>query len=126
MTIDYAAMGRRIRRKRQEKGFTQIEFAQRINLSPSYFGHIERGTRTPSLDTLVLIANELMVGVDVLLRDSLKIQVPVERNPLFSQRDLHMLREYLQVQQDALDNWLNEEDDAEEDCESVCSDDFAD
>ncbi len=126
MTIDYAAMGRRIRRKRQEKGFTQIEFAQRINLSPSYFGHIERGTRTPSLDTLVLIANELMVGVDVLLRDSLKIQVPVERNPLFSQRDLHMLREYLQVQQDALDNWLNEEDDAEEDCESVFSDDFAD
>ena len=126
MTIDYAAMGRRIRRKRQEKGFTQIEFAQRINLSPSYFGHIERGTRTPSLDTLVLIANELMVGVDVLLRDSLKIQVPIERNPLFSQRDLHMLREYLQVQQDALDNWLNEEDDAEEDCESVFSDDFAD
>ena len=126
MTIDYAAMGRRIRRKRQEKGFTQIEFAQRINLSPSYFGHIERGTRTPSLDTLVLIANELMVGVDVLLRDSLKIQVPVERNPLFSQRDLHMLREYLQVQQDALDNWLNEEDEVEEDCESVFSDDFAD
>ena len=118
MTIDYAAMGRRIRRKRQEKGFTQIEFAQRINLSPSYFGHIERGTRTPSLDTLVLIANELMVGVDVLLRDSLKIQVPVERNPLFSQRDLHMLREYLKVQQDALDNWLNEEVEAEEDCES--------
>ena len=126
VTIDYAAMGRRIRRKRQEKGFTQIEFAQRINLSPSYFGHIERGTRTPSLDTLVLIANELMVGVDVLLRDSLKIQVPVERNPLFSQRDLHMLREYLKVQQDALDNWLNEEVEAEEDCESVFSDDFAD
>lgn len=110
LIIDYEAMGRRIRRKRQEKGLTQLELAKKINLSPSYYGHIERGTRTPSLETLVLIANELMIGTDVILRDSLKIPVPVERNPLFSQRDLHLLREYLQVQQDALDNWLDDDE----------------
>lgn len=110
MIIDYEAMGRRIRRKRQEKGMTQLEFAKEINISPSYYGHIERGTRTPSLETLVLIANTLTVGVDVLLRDSLKIQVPVERNPLFSRHDLHMLREYLQVQTDALNHWLDDDE----------------
>lgn len=113
MIIDYEAMGRRIRRKRQEKGLTQVELAKKLNLSPSYYGHIERGTRTPSLETLVLIANELMIGTDIILRDSLKITVPVERNPLFSHRDLHMLREYLQAQQDALNNWL-EDDESEE------------
>lgn len=114
MIIDYEAMGRRIRRKRQEKGLTQVEFAKKINLSASYYGHIERGTRTPSLETLILIANELMIGTDILLRDSLKIRVPVERNPLFSNRDLHLLREYLQAQQDALVNWLEEDEDSDE------------
>ena len=117
MIIDYEAMGRRIRRKRQEKGLTQVQLAKKVNLSPSYYGHIERGTRTPSLETLVLIANELMTGTDVILRDSLKVPVPVERNPLFSHRDLHLLREYLQVQQDALDNWLEDNETEETDDE---------
>lgn len=113
MIIDYEAMGRRIRRKRQEKGLTQVKMAKRVNLSPSYYGHIERGTRVPSLETLVLIANELFVGTDLILRDSLKVTVKVEKNPLFSNRDLHMLRAYLAAQQDALDHWL---DDDTEDC----------
>ena len=108
--IDYEAMGRRIRRKRQEKGYTQQEFAAILNLSPSYYGHIERGTRTPSLETLVMIANALLTGTDVLLRDSLSIPVKIERNPLFSQDNLHLLREYLKAQQDALDNWFEEDE----------------
>lgn len=113
MILDYEGMGRRIRRKRQEMGMTQTEFANKINISPSFYGHIERGTRTPSLETIVLIANTMNVGIDVLVRDSLKITVPVERNPLFSRRDLHMLREYLQAQSDALEHWLDGDEEAE-------------
>lgn len=111
--IDYEAMGRRIRRKRQEKGLTQAKMAKKVNLSCSYYGHIERGTRVPSLETLVLIANELYVGTDLLLRDSLKVPVHIERNPLFSMQELHLLRAYLSAQQDALDHWLDEDDDTQ-------------
>lgn len=112
--IDFEAMGRRIRRKRQEKGLTQAEMSKRVNLSCSYYGHIERGTRVPSLETFVLIANELFVGADLLLRDSLKVPVQVKKNPLFSQQDLHLLRAFLSAQQDALEHWLDSEDDDEQ------------
>lgn len=110
MIVDYEAMGRRIRRKRQEKGLTQLQISKMLNLSLSYYGHIERGTRIPSLETIVSIANTLHMGTDQLLRDSLLIQVPVERNPLFSNRDLHLLRAFLHSQQDALDHWLDNDD----------------
>ncbi len=108
--LNYEALGRRIRRKRQERGLTQKQMSERVNLSCSYYGHIERGTRVPSLDTLILIANELYVGTDALLRDSLQAPVRVERNPLFNNQDLHLLRAYLSAQQDALDHWLDEDD----------------
>ena len=71
--FDGEAMGRRIRRKRQEQGLTQAQFAKKIGVSTSFYGHIERGSRTPSIDTLVIIANALNVGLDALLRDSLKV-----------------------------------------------------
>lgn len=115
MIINYEALGRRIRRKRQEKGLTQKDMAKRVNLSVSFYGHIERGSRVPSLETLVLIANELLIGTDILLRDSLKAApIHVERNPLFSNRDLHLLRAYLNAQQDALEHWLDEDEDPSE------------
>ena len=121
MPVDYVAMGRRIRRKRQEMGLTQGEFASRLNISVSYYGHIERGSRTPSLETLVIIANALNVGTDYILRDSLKIPYNQPPRPLYTSRDLHMLRAYLQTQQDALDHWLDS-DDVEEECENVNDD----
>ena len=106
--IDYEAMGRRIRRKRQETGMTQQEMAAKINVSPSYFGHIERGTRIPSLDTLVLIANTLNTGLDALLRDSLTYTTNAYGvRPRFSSDDLRILRTYLDEQQRALENWLD-------------------
>lgn len=114
MIIDYEAMGRRIRRRRQEKGYTQRELAEHVNLSVSYYGHIERGTRIPSIETLVMLANELSVSTDYFLRDSLKMPVRIEKNPLFSNNDLHLLRAYLNAQQDAIDHWLDSETEVEE------------
>ena len=114
MIIDYEAMGRRIRRRRQEKGYTQRALAERVNLSVSYYGHIERGTRVPSIETIVLLANELLVSTDYFLRDSLKMPVRIEKNPLFSNNDLHMLRAYLNAQQDAIDHWLDNDSETNE------------
>ena len=105
--IDYEAMGRRIRRKRQEKSLTQHEFAAKINLSPSFYGHIERGSRVPSLDTLVLIANELGVGLDALLFDSLKYAANFNYRSSMSRNDLRILRAFLAEQEDALSCWLH-------------------
>ena len=71
--VDYEKMGKRIKYKRQTKNMNQEEIARQVQISPSYYGNIERGNRVPSVDTLVAIANVLEVGTDFLLADSLTI-----------------------------------------------------
>lgn len=103
--FDGEAMGRRIRRKRQEQGLTQAQFAKKIGVSTSFYGHIERGSRTPSIDTLVIIANALNVGLDALLRDSLKAPIRLDPSGGLSRKDIGVLRTYLSNQQAALEKW---------------------
>lgn len=103
--FDGEAMGRRIRRKRQEQGLTQAQFAKKIGVSTSFYGHIERGSRTPSIDTLVIIANALNVGLDALLRDSLKVPTRLDPSGGLSRKDIGVLRTYLSNQQAALEKW---------------------
>lgn len=60
-------MGNRIRDHRRNKLLTQDELAERVGVTSSYIGMIERGERIPSLDSFILIANELEVTADELL-----------------------------------------------------------
>lgn len=71
--MDYEAMGRRIKKLRKKAGLTQEQLAEKSNLSPSFLGHIERGTRVASLQTLVSICRALDVEPSVLLQDSLTV-----------------------------------------------------
>lgn len=69
--IDYTAMGGRIRSARQTAGLSQSELAERCALSVSFLGHIERGSRKMSLETLVSICEALNLSADYLLQDEL-------------------------------------------------------
>ena len=66
-------IGSRIRDKRKELGFTIAELAERADISSNFLGNIERGVDTPSVETLINIANALFTGVDWLLQGSLNI-----------------------------------------------------
>ena len=68
--LDYQAIGQRIRAERQKNKMTQERLGELCGLSTAHIGHIERGTRVPSLQTLCQIASALDVSVDFLLRDS--------------------------------------------------------
>ena len=70
MSLDYKAIGIRIRRIRKERGYTQQVLAEMSNQEPSDISHIERGATKLSLPTIVNIANALEVTVDDLLCDS--------------------------------------------------------
>jgi transcriptional regulator with XRE-family HTH domain len=106
--MDYVDMGRRIRKQRQELNYTQETLAERVNVSTSFIGHVERGTRKASLETLVSVANALNVSVDYLLSGSLKNSVigpmPQSLNP----KQRIALQEILTTIQDNLSTW-NEE-----------------
>ena len=68
--LDYVALGVRIRKARKEKQVTQERLGEICELSTAHIGHIERGTRIPSLDTLFRIAQALNVSMDYLIFDS--------------------------------------------------------
>ena len=66
----YADFGRRIREERKKLNLTQEKLAEDVNLSTAYIGQIESGERSPTLESIVAIANRLSVTVDYLLTDS--------------------------------------------------------
>jgi len=70
--MNYVDLGDRIRKLRKQQGWTQEGLAERVNVCSSFVGHIERGTRKASLETLVSIANTLNVSLDYLMAGSLQ------------------------------------------------------
>ncbi|MGN0369772.1 MAG: helix-turn-helix domain-containing protein [Butyrivibrio sp.] len=69
--IDYTALGMRIRKSRTQQHMTQEQLGELCELSTAHIGHIERGTRVPSLETIFRIAQALNVSMDSLMFDSL-------------------------------------------------------
>ncbi|MCM1226849.1 MAG: helix-turn-helix domain-containing protein [Clostridium sp.] len=69
--LDYIALGIRIRQARKEHHVTQEQLGELCELSTAHIGHIERGTRIPSIDTLFRIAQALDVSMDYLIFDSI-------------------------------------------------------
>ncbi len=70
--MDLHDMGKRIRQKRMSRSMTQEQLAEVTGLSVPYIGMIERGDRTPSLETFIQIADELNATADELLCGSLQ------------------------------------------------------
>ena len=60
-----------LRKYRKERGLTQEQLAEKIDMSASFLGHIERGSRVASLETLVKICNVLDTNPGFLLAASL-------------------------------------------------------
>ena len=65
--LDYTAIGDRIRRYRELSRMTQEQLSELCSLSTGYIGHLERGTRSPSLETLAKISQILRVSLDDLV-----------------------------------------------------------
>ncbi|HEV2960735.1 MAG TPA: helix-turn-helix transcriptional regulator [Candidatus Angelobacter sp.] len=57
------ALGSRIRKLRTERGFSQMRFARRCGLHPSYMGEIERGETNLTLASLILITRRLRTTI---------------------------------------------------------------
>ena len=67
--MDQVAIGTRIKAARERVHLTQEQLAEIIDISPTHMSVIERGVKTPKLDTFVRIANALGVSTDALLQD---------------------------------------------------------
>ena len=72
MAIDYESIGRRIKYYRAERQLSQEALADAVHATSVYISYIESGSRAPSLETLLNVANALDVSADDLLTDNLK------------------------------------------------------
>ena len=70
--MDKKAFGKQLQLYRERAGYSQEALAEQTECSTIFISYIERGEKSPSLDTLVKLANALDISVDILLGKELK------------------------------------------------------
>lgn len=68
-SINYSEIGAKIRKQRERIGLTQEQLGEACGLSCSFIGHIERGSRKLSVESLCALASALDISADYLLFD---------------------------------------------------------
>lgn len=103
--MDYEKLGARVRQQRELNDLTQAELAEKVNVSTSFIGHIERGEKKASVETLVALCNAMEISPLILLRDSLsdavvQSQMKFDADNQDLMKDImHLLREHNNRQQ---------------------------
>ena len=67
--VDYKDLGMRVRTLRRKRSLTQEELAEQVGISASFMGHIERGSRVASLETVMQLCAVLGVTPNDLLEE---------------------------------------------------------
>ena len=65
--MNYRLMGAKLRKARKRMRMTQEQAAEHIDMSVSFIGHIERGSRIPSVETIVRLCRLYHVNADIIL-----------------------------------------------------------
>ena len=60
-------LANQIRNLRRNAGMSQLQLAEKLNVSPSTIGMYEQGRRMPSVDILILMAKIFDVSLDYLI-----------------------------------------------------------
>lgn len=108
--MDYVSLGKRVRRERKAHHLTQAQLAKKLGLSVSFLGHVERGTRKASLETLVAISNALNISVDSLLSESLMLQDTTPRSNPMEGKQRMVLRQLVRNITENWDEWIEKEE----------------
>ncbi|MBP5800242.1 MAG: helix-turn-helix transcriptional regulator [Prevotella sp.] len=66
--IELVELGKIIKSKRESKGLTQLELAEKSDVDRNYIGMLERGERNPSYLSLLKIAKGLNIKVYNLIK----------------------------------------------------------
>jgi len=82
--LDYTEIGKRIRSAREAQGLTQEEASERCDITPSFYGNIERGDKKMSIETLARISVGLNVSADHILFGSLSGETSEDQNSMVS------------------------------------------
>ena len=65
--MNYKLMGAKLRKARKRLRMTQEQAAERVDMSASMIGNVERGSRIPSVETIVRLCKLYHVSADIIL-----------------------------------------------------------
>ena len=94
--MNYTDLGHKVRILRRARRFTQEELATQVGISASFLGHIERGTRVLSLDTLLALCDTL----DVTPNDLLSVEAYAAQQQLptdLTEKEQRQLKELISL-----------------------------
>lgn len=83
--LDSKLVGSRMKQKRIELGLTQADVSTKCGISTRYYGSIENGRNSPSLEKMELISEALCVSLHFLLNDrieDMETRVNIEKQRL--------------------------------------------
>lgn len=103
--VNYKDFGQRIRSLRRSQKLTQEELAEKLGISASFMGHLERGSRIASIDTLVALCNTLNVSPQYLLEASLSDDIEAHMPASLNSEERARLSDFLRLANDAINNW---------------------
>jgi len=66
--INLERLGKNIKKERTRLGYTQQDLGAMIEKHFTFVGHIERGTKSPGLQTLVDICRALKASLNTIMR----------------------------------------------------------
>ena len=65
--MNYRLMGAKLRKARKRLRMTIEQAAERVDMSVSMIGNVERGIRVPSVETIVRLCKIYHVSADIIL-----------------------------------------------------------
>ena len=97
------SIGKNIRKCRLAKKMKRDVLAERTNLSVTYIGMLERGEKTPSLESFVKIVNALETSADVVLAEVLADKYEIKFSLLngklawLSEKDKNLILDVIEI-----------------------------
>jgi y4mF family transcriptional regulator len=89
-----STVGERIKKRRNELGWTQDQLAQKAGISKSFLSDLENGKRSVSADNLLEIARVLSLSLDYLMKGeeleakTAEVQIPASLSDFAEQEGL--------------------------------------
>ena len=80
--MDRKILGQRIREERLRLKLTQEQLSERIDVTASYLGAVERGEKSMTLEKLIDLINVFDVSMDYILSDFIQPRVNENNNDI--------------------------------------------
>ena len=103
--VNYSDFGQRVRTLRRSQKLTQEELAEKLGISASFMGHLERGTRIASIETLVALCNTLKTSPQYLLEASLNDDIDEHMPANLTSEERARLSCFLRMANEAINSW---------------------